>query len=72
MKREMATVRSTNDQVSQQKKDYIKKMMTEMDNMRDQLETVIAQESMAKEEYYSRCAWYLKDNLKIRLDNQYL
>lgn len=43
-------------------------MLTEMENMREQMQTEINQESMAKEENHSRAAWLLKVTLKQNLD----
>lgn len=47
-----------------QKKSYIKKMMAEMENMREALQLQINLEAMAKEDSHARAAWHLQVTLK--------
>eukprot|EP00347_Sterkiella_histriomuscorum_P012772 403367281 len=67
-KREMHGLKETHTQIAMQKKDYIKKMLLELDAMRDNMQIEINQEAMAKEENYSKLAWLFKENQYLKLD----
>ena len=69
LKREMAALRHTHEQLSQQKKEYIRKVFAELESVKAQLQSELARESMAKEELHARCA--LLHQLRLKLQVQH-
>lgn len=65
-------MKETHTQIAGQKKEYIKKVLNEMDVMREVMQTEINQEATAKEEFYSRSAWLHRYNLLLKLDIDHL